>query len=175
MKTRQLRPLDVDIIRCLQQDARMSFAGIAARLRVPESTVRDRVKRLNREQVVQFAALTNPLRLGYQIWALIDIQTEPGRTRSIGQQIAKVPEVYWVGITTGPHDLHVGAVFRSNKELLDFVAGSLPKIRGLVRTSTVSILELIKHRWDVGAPVDIVADSSPGQRRRRARQRARGA
>ena len=40
MKDGQLRPIDVDIIRCLQDDTRSSYAKIAARLRVPESTVR---------------------------------------------------------------------------------------------------------------------------------------
>src|SRR5262249_10550468 len=46
--------LDLDIIRCLQDDARSSVAGIAGRLRVPESTVRHRLNRLVKEGVVEF-------------------------------------------------------------------------------------------------------------------------
>lgn len=171
MKTAQLRPIDVDIIRCLQDDARSSYAKIAGRLRVPESTVRHRLTRLIDEGVVEFATLTNPLRMGYQIWALIDIQTELRRTRGIAAQIAQAPEVYWVGITTGTHDLHVGAVFRSNKELLDFITGRLSKIKGIVRTCTASILELIKRRWEIGVPADLVNNGSKSLRRRPTSQR----
>jgi len=161
-----LRALDLDIIRCLQDDARSSVAGIAGRLGVPESTVRHRLNRLVRGGVVEFATLTNPLHMGYQVWVLIDVQTELRRTRAVAQRIAAAPEVYWVGITTGSHDLHVGAVFRSNAELLDFVTGRLSKIPGIVRTSTSSILELIKRSYTIRLP-DPAARKGAGRRRRR--------
>jgi len=174
MKAGQLRPIDVDIIRCLQDDARSSYAKIAARLRVPESTVRHRLSRLIKDGMVEFGALTNPLHMGYQIWVLIDIQTELRRTRAVAERIARAPEVYWVGITTGGHDLHVGAVFRSNKEMVDFMTGRLSKIPGIVRTKTASILELIKRQWNIPIPPDIVVGNrtrlADGQRaKRRAR------
>ncbi len=47
--------------------------------------------------------------MGYQIWVLIDIHTKLGRTRAIAEQIAKAPEVYWAGVTTGTCNLRVGA------------------------------------------------------------------
>jgi len=167
-----LGALDVDIIRCLQDDARSSFVGIAGRLGVPESTVRHRLNRLMRDGVVEFATLTNPLHMGYQVWVLIDIQTELRRTRAVAERIAAAPEVYWVGITTGSHDLHVGAVFRSNEELLDFVTGRLAKIPGIVRTSTSSILELIKRSYTIRLP-ERPAKTGTGRRRRRTRSQLR--
>ena len=50
---RALGALDLDIIRCLQDDARSSVVRIAGRLRVPESTVRHRLNRLVREGVMK--------------------------------------------------------------------------------------------------------------------------
>ena len=161
-----LGTLDLDIIRCLQDDARSSVVRIAGRLSVPESTVRHRLNRLVKEGVVEFATLTNPLHMGYQVWVLIDIQTELRRTRAVAEQVAEAPEVYWVGVTTGTHDLHVGAVFRSNEELLDFVTGRLSKIPGIVRTSTSSILELIKRSYTIRLP-DPPAGKPPRRRRRK--------
>lgn len=158
--------LDLDIIRCLQDDARSSFARISGKLGVPESTVRHRLNRLTRDGVVEFATLTNPLHMGYQVWVLIDIQTELRRTRAVAERIAAAPEVYWVGITTGTHDLHVGAVFRSNEDLLDFVTGRLSKIPGIVRTSTASILELIKRSYTIRLP-----EPAAKRRPRRAKKR----
>jgi Lrp/AsnC family transcriptional regulator for asnA, asnC and gidA len=170
MKDGQLRPIDVDIIRCLQDDTRSSYAKIAARLRVPESTVRHRLNRLIKDGVVEFATLTNPLHMGYQIWVLIDIQTELHRARAIAAHIAEAPEVYWVGVTTGTRNLHVGAVFRSNKELVDFMSGWLCKVKGIVATTTTSILELTKRKWTIGVPDDMVGKGPRGARRRLPRQ-----
>ena len=161
-----LGALDLDIIRCLQDDARSSVVGIAGRLRVPESTVRHRLNRLVKGGVVEFATLTNPLHMGYQVWVLIDIQTELRRTRAVAERVAEAPEVYWVGITTGTHDLPVGAVFRSNEELLDFVTGRLSKIPGIVRTSTSSILELIKRSYTIRLPEPAIR-KAPSRRRKR--------
>lgn len=170
MKDGQLRPIDVDIIRCLQDDTRSSYAKIAARLRVPESTVRHRLNRLIKDGVVEFATLTNPLHMGYQIWVLIDIQTELPRARAIAEHIAKAPEVYWVGVTTGTRNLHVGAVFRSNKELVDFMSGRLCAVKGIIATTTTSILELTKRKWTIGVPDDMVGKGPQGPRRQLTRK-----
>jgi hypothetical protein len=74
--------------------------------------------------------------------------------------------MYWVGITTGTHDLHVGAVFRSDGEPLDFVTGRLSKMPGILRTSTSSILELIKRSYTIRLPEPAIR-KAPGRRRKR--------
>jgi len=67
---------------------RISYSNIAGELRIPESTVRHRLNRLVRGGIVEFAALTNPLKLGYQIWAIIEVQAELRKIRPVAQQLA---------------------------------------------------------------------------------------
>ena len=148
----KITPTDVGIIGCLYRDARKSFVKIAEELRVPESTVRHRLNRLVRHGVVEFAAVTNPLRLGYQVWAIIEIQGEASRIPAVAQQLAKAPEVYFVGITTGRCDIFASAVFRSNDELLNFLTTRLAKIRGITRTSTSTVLEVVKRALALSVP-----------------------
>ena len=152
METPKLTPADIDIIRCVQEDARSPVAKIAKRLRMPESTVRHRLNRLVRQGVIEFSILINPHRLGYQIWAVIEIQAAMPKIRSVAQQLAAIPEVYFLGITTGSYDLLAAAVFRSNQELLDFLTRRLGKVRGILRTSTSSVLELVKHSMTLDLP-----------------------
>lgn len=158
MEAVRLTPADIGIIRCLHRDARSSIAEIAGQLDMPQSTVRHRLKRLVQRGVVEFAALTNPLQLGYQIWAMIEIRAEQAKLRSVGQELAGMPEVYWLGITTGSYDIFAAAVFRSNQELLDFITDRLSRIPGIVRTSTSSVLEIIKRSMVFGLPEELFGD-----------------
>lgn len=155
MDTIRLAPVDIGIIRCLHEDARRSVASIADELGLPESTVRHRLNRLVKQGMVEFTALTNPLQLGYQIWAIVEIQAELKQIRPVAQRLATAPEVYFVGITTGGYDVLVGAVFRSNADLLDFITGRLSRIPGITRSSTSSVLEVVKRTMTFPLPADI--------------------
>jgi Lrp/AsnC family transcriptional regulator for asnA, asnC and gidA len=158
--------IDVGIIRSLHRDARKPLAKIAAELGVPQSTVRHRLNRLVRHGLVEFAAVTNPLRIGYEIWAIIEIQAQPSKIRSVATQLARAAEVYFVGITTGDYDILVNAVFRTNAELLEFLTGRLTRIGGITRTSTSTVLDVVKRALtlDVAEP--------PADRRSRTRSRS---
>ena len=95
--------------------------------------------------ILEFAAMTNPLRMGYQVWALIEIQAEIAKIETVAQQLARAPEIYLVGITTGRYDIHVGAVFRTNEEFLEFITTRLSKISGITRVSSSPILRVVKR------------------------------
>jgi Lrp/AsnC family transcriptional regulator for asnA, asnC and gidA len=159
----------VGIIRCLHRDARKSLVKIAKELGVPESTVRHRLNRLIRHGIVEFAAVTNPLRMGYPIWAIIEIQGQPSRLRAVADELAKAPEVYFVGITTGDYDILVNAVFRSNAELLHFLTTRLARIRGITRTSTATLLDIVKRMLTMGFPEPLADGGGPAKSSRRRR------
>jgi len=158
--------VDVRIIRCLNEDARASVAGIAEQLAMPESTVRHRLNRLVEDGVIEFTAVPNPLHLGYQIWSIIEIQAELAQIRAIAKRLAAEPEVYFVAITTGSYDILAGAVFRSNDELLEFITGHLPKIPGIIRTTTSSVLDVVKRFLTFAVPGE---DGAPRRPKRRSR------
>jgi Lrp/AsnC family transcriptional regulator for asnA, asnC and gidA len=115
--------------------------------------------------MIEFVALTNPLQLGYGIWVMIDIQVEPTKIRRVARKLAEATEVYFVGITTGSHDISIGAIFKSTTELLQFITERLGKIPGIVRTTTSSVLEVVKRTWTHGLPID-VSDNGHRVRRR---------
>jgi Lrp/AsnC family transcriptional regulator for asnA, asnC and gidA len=168
MERPKITPVDVGIIRSLHRDARKPLVKIASELGVPESTVRHRLNRLIQHGMVEFAAVTNPLRMGYQIWAVIEIQGQPSKLRAVAEQLAKVPEVYFVGITTGDYDILVNAVFRSNAELLHFLTTRLARIRGITRTSTSTLLDVVKRTLALSFPEPLAeAGTSAGSSRRR--------
>jgi len=157
---------DVEIIRLLQADARRPNTEIARRLGVAETTVRNRIERLTRDGVVQCGAWTDPLKIGYQTYAIIQIQVAPPRLERVAAALARLPEVFFLGIATGGFDVVAAAVFRSNEHLYELMTGQLARIPGIQRTSTLGIVRIVKRAY--GYPVPPIASDgvSPARRRR---------
>jgi Lrp/AsnC family transcriptional regulator for asnA, asnC and gidA len=160
----ELRSDDVRIVQYLQKEPRSSVGRIASQLAMAESTVRRRLNRLVKNGVVQFATITNPLQFGYQIWVIFQLRTNISRARSVAQRLAAAPELYFVGVTTGNHDVFAAGVFRSNKELLDFITRRLARVPGVIYTSTSNILELNK-RMAFRLPDDAVSSAATGRKK----------
>jgi len=68
--------LDRRIVDALVEDGRKSFVKIARELEVSEATVRQRVARLTAEGVMQITAVTNPLKLGYEVITMLGLSVE---------------------------------------------------------------------------------------------------
>jgi Lrp/AsnC family transcriptional regulator for asnA, asnC and gidA len=146
-KRPKLDEADIGIIKCLHGDARMAVTAIADQLGLPESTVRHRLGRLVEARIIEFVAQTNPLRVGYPVWIMMEIQAEASKIRTVAEQLAALREVYIVYITTGGFDISAGATFEDNEAFVNFLAGPLSKVKGIVRVTTRAILEVYKREF----------------------------
>jgi Lrp/AsnC family transcriptional regulator for asnA, asnC and gidA len=150
--TRQLDRLDARIIKLLQADGRRPNTVIARMLGVTEGTVRNRVERLLADRVIQVGAWADPLKIGYQVYAIIEIQAQPNRVKQVAKRLARLPEIYFLGICSGAFDIFAAAVLRSNEHLYEFMTERLNRIAGIQRTSTTSIMELVKREYVYPVP-----------------------
>lgn len=146
-KRPKLDELDIGIIKCLHGDARMAVTAIAEQLSLPESTVRHRLGRMVEARIIEFVAQTNPLRVGYPVWIMMEIQVESSKIRTVAEQLAALREVYIVYITTGGFDISAGATFVDNEACVNFLAGPLSKVKGIVKVTTRAILEVYKREF----------------------------
>src|SRR3989442_12942418 len=103
-------------------------------------------------RIIEFSAVTNPLRLGHHPGVIIEIQAQLPKVQSVARRLAAAPEVSFVAITTGSYDIIAAAAFRSNEELLEFMTVQLAKIPGVLRTATSSVLELVNRTLAVRLP-----------------------
>jgi Lrp/AsnC family transcriptional regulator for asnA, asnC and gidA len=154
----------------LQADARRPNTDIARRLGVAETTVRNRIERLTRDGVVQCGAWTDPLKVGYQTYAIIQIQVAPPRLEKVADVLAGLPEVFFLGIATGGFDVVAAAVFRSNEHLYELMTKRLARIPGIQRTSTLGIVRIVKraYAYPVPDPGEPAGAPARGRSRRRA-------
>jgi len=138
--------LDKMILNILQEDGRASYSEIARRLKVPESTVRLRVRKLVERGIIRkFAALINPFKAGYSIVAFISVDVEPSRVKKAAEELSKLPEVDVLGIATGAHDILMQVTVRDLQELENFLIEKLGRIEG-IRSTETSILTSVR-KW----------------------------
>lgn len=151
-KTYVINAVDAKIVELLQEDGRRSNVEIARRLGIADATVRKRIERLVRERIVQIGAWPDPLRIGYQTYALIEIEARLGHAERVAARLAGFPEIFFLAICTGRYDLMAAACFRSNDEIHDFMTRRLPRVPGIQRTATSNITRLVKRAYAFPIP-----------------------
>lgn len=140
----KLDELDRQILAYLQEDGRMPFTQIAKALGVTEGTIRNRVTRLEQEQVVQIVGLVDPHRSSYQAPALIGVSIQPPLIEPAAAEIAALPEVSYLILVSGEFDLMVEVMCRDREHLAAFLTNALQKVPGVQRTQTFMILHTYK-------------------------------
>ena len=146
----EVSELDKRIIEHLQQDGRRPFTQIATELGVSEAAVRARTNRLMDKGILQVVGVTDPLKLGFQQWAMIGVRCEAARLIEVAEVIATFPETDYVVVTAGSYDILVEAVAEDNEALLRFLAERLRKIPGVRETETFVYLRLMKQTYQWG-------------------------
>ena len=139
--------LDRKIIKLLRVDGRASNARIAREVGVSEGTVRRRLRRLIQDGVVKVIAVPSLERMGFASTALIGLQADPGAVDDVASALAALPEVHYVAITTGAHDVFAWVALGSSEELGAFLRSKVGTIKGVRRTETFVNLAIRKRTY----------------------------
>jgi Lrp/AsnC family transcriptional regulator, regulator for asnA, asnC and gidA len=137
------------IIEQLQKDGRMSYAALAKVVGLSEAAVRQRVQRLLDAGVMQIVAVTDPLTLGFARQVMVGIRVA-GDVRPVADRLAALPEVDYVVICAGGHDLLAELVCTDDNHLLMLLNDTIRAIPGVVATETYVYLKLAKQTYAWG-------------------------
>jgi len=143
--------LDQKIVAALVQDGRRPFVRIAAELGVSEASVRQRVARLTADGVMQIMAVTNPLKLGYDVVCMLGLNVEKGDLDAVGSALAALPEVTYLVACTGRYDYLVEVTCRDNRHLLDFMSEQLGQVQGVRYSESFGYLAVLKESYRTSA------------------------
>ena len=149
-KDKGLDLLDQQIIKLLQKDGRLSNTAIAKKVDTSEGTVRVRLNRLIEEEYIQIVAVSNPLKLGFPITGIMDINVDIKKTKQVTEALKKLKPVWFVVHTTSGSDIKVEFVAKSIDDLNNLIFEKIHKIDGVVKTETSLIVNFIKRRYDWG-------------------------
>lgn len=155
---RQTRPIDrVDrqIIQLLQKDGRISNTDIAKTIKISEGTVRTRLNRLIKNEIIQIVAVSNPMKLGFKIVGHLRIHIEAGQLDNAVAELKKIDKLWFMVVTTGI-TTGVDAEFmaESFEELNELILDRINKIEGVINVQTTLTLDIVKRRYDWGTAMD---------------------
>lgn len=145
-KKLSLDDLDRKIILELQKNGRASFKTIAKKLMVSDGTVRFRVNRMIKKNLLRISALINPFYFENSITALIGMQLENRTQVETMKKISQLKNVLFVSNAAGHYDLFLEVFLESRKELNRFLFEELAKIEGIRSTETFVYLDAL-NKW----------------------------
>lgn len=146
--------IDSKIICLLQKNGRMPNTEIAKKANISETTVRNRLDRLIHEGDIKIVAVSDPFKLGFSVVGNIKISVNIEMAEHVGNELAKLDEIWYVGQMTGVADFDVEFIASSMKAFHELLTKKIQKIRGIIRTETSFVLKHYKHSYDWGTPRD---------------------
>ena len=151
MRKQSLDKTDIAIIGHLQVDGRRAYTTIAKDLGISEASVRQRVARLLRTNVIQIVAVSSPLDLGL-MWAQVHLRVAGDRLEAAAEEVAELPQVDYVSICAGSFDVIVGIVAHDREELMDVLVNHIRTIPGVERADFLLHLKVLKdnYEWSPG-------------------------
>jgi DNA-binding Lrp family transcriptional regulator len=129
--------LDADLITLFAEEPRISMLEASRRLGVARATVHARMQRLQRDGTVRgFGPDLAVDALGFPVTAFCNLEIRQGRGHdAVAAHLAHIPEVLEAYTITGPGDLLIRIVARSNTDL-QRVIDRVVDDENVVRTST---------------------------------------
>jgi Lrp/AsnC family leucine-responsive transcriptional regulator len=149
-----LNGTDLQILRLMQENARISNVDLARELNMAPSAVLERVKKLEQKKVItQYTANINPLALQQKLLAFIFVKASEGFGSGVtGKALSKIPEVQEVHTIAGEDCYLVKVRTADAASLMNLMRNSFSKIPNIVSTKTTIVLETIKEQQQLVIP-----------------------
>ena len=139
-----------EVLKLLENDARLTYKEIAEMLGMSEEEVEEIVKKAEEAGIIlKYKTLINWEKFGEEpVYAVIDIRVTLTREKNyddIAKRIAKYPEVHAVRLISGDYDFQVVVKGKSLKDVSFFVAEKISTIPEVLTTVTHFVLRTYKE------------------------------
>jgi len=154
MEPLRLDEKDLEILRLLQDDCKLSTRELASKVGSPVTTVYAKIRRMEDLGVIKsYKAVVNGTRLGIGTTAFILISVAYRQTdretllsqREIAKEVSKFAEVQEVHIITGDWDLIIKVKAEDVGAVGKFVIDKLRTIKGIEKTLTCLAFDTVKE------------------------------
>jgi Lrp/AsnC family transcriptional regulator for asnA, asnC and gidA len=139
---------------CFKKTDACPSSAIAKELGISETTARSRLKRLLADDVIKVVAVSNPIRLGFEIIGNIKLSIDLKKKDAILQALKNIDALNYVALTTGGNDIDIEFIAGSLSEFKTLVFERISQIDGVNSVETSLIVEIIKDTWDYGTAWD---------------------
>lgn len=137
---------DMEILEILRKNARTAYLDMAKKLRISESTVRKRVKDLEKQGVIKkYSAIVDPSKLGYGSVALVGIDVRPEKFLDVAKKLTEYENVKFVATSSGDHMIMTEIWMENSSDLRNFISAKIEGMEGVTRTCPAILTERLKE------------------------------
>ncbi len=137
--------LDRKIISTLQMDGRISFSRLAKSLKVSESTIYLRIKKLRDNGILRgFTVDIDHRKLGKDTIAYVFVKTAPRQHQRATKIIQNIEEIYEIYEITGEYQLLLKIITESRRKLSEIVR-RIRRVDGVREIYVTLVLETYKE------------------------------
>lgn len=143
-----LDPVDLKILKALQENSRQTYAAIGRQVGVAHSTVYDRITRMEQQQVIKkYTTVIDAERIGMRsLTAMMTVYTDPKETGKVAEKLSESLQVLEVYVAISEELLIMAKVSALNQEdLHKFIADSVAPLAGVLRIRTSVITKKVKE------------------------------
>ena len=141
-----LDSVDMKILKMLGADARVSLSEMGREVGLSTSTIRKRVKRLQKSGVIRgFTALLDPQKFGKGLTAFVSVEADARSMRDLMRSLSRRHEVCELYTTTGGHGLMMKVKMGDVDELNEFVKSHLQSNDAVKSVRTTVAMETVKE------------------------------
>ena len=150
-QTFSLDQVDLQILRIMQDNARINNADIARELGMAPSGILERVKKLEQKDIIlKYHTKINPAAVGQKLLAYIFIKANDGLgSAATGKALAAIPEVQEVHDIAGDDGYLVKVRTSDSSALVDLIRNTFSQIPTIVSTRTTIVLDTVKEDQQV--------------------------
>ena len=153
-KKKKIDNVDCKMIELLQKDGRISNIEITKKIGISEGTVRTRLNRLIGEKYIQIVAVSNPMKLGFDIVGNIKIHVDTKKMKLIIKELEKIKELWFLVHTTDGTCIDSEFIVKSLDQLNILLLEKINSIDGIIRLETSIFMKYIKRRYDWGTALE---------------------
>ena len=147
--TETLDRIDIQILRELQKDAKLTTKELAAKVNLSPSPVFERQKRLEREGYIQrYVAVVDPIKVGNGIMVLCNVRLKHHSkefSRQFTSVIAGIDEVVECFNTSGEYDYMLKIYARDMRHYQEFILGTLGDLDCIGSLHSIFVIGEVKN------------------------------
>jgi Lrp/AsnC family transcriptional regulator, regulator for asnA, asnC and gidA len=141
--------VDLQILSILQEDCHLSYRKLADKMRISGVMVASRIQKLESKGLLKgYTAILDPVKLGYDLTAVIFVQTEGGYLADLENELSQMSNVLALYEITGDFDV-VAVVKLKDRDSLNSLLKNLLVTPHIKKTMTNIALNVVKEDFKV--------------------------
>lgn len=150
---KKLDKINRQIINVLQDDSSITNAELAERLKLPATTVFDRVKKLEQSGVIaRRVAIINPEKIGKETIAFVSLSLASHSGKNVQKfwkAIEKLPQVLECYHIAGENDFILKVMAENIRDYEAFLLEKLTEIENIGKIKTSFVMSTIKYQTKI--------------------------